>query len=124
MNSSSMRIVAIFCLCGLVASCHKNNDNNGCTATANTQVAPAGGNIIYTAKAFGNNGKINSVTYYGASGAVTLNNPNTPWQLLVPIPKGGTIGLSVSGEGDTVLAGYTYLDSNGNNSIAEAGQCR
>ncbi|PZF74726.1 hypothetical protein DN068_00570 [Taibaiella soli] len=108
----------------MIVACHKNDDNNGCTATANTQTAPAGGNIIYTAKALGNNSKINSVTYYGASGSVTVNNPTSPWQLLIPVQKGGTISISVSGVADTVLAGYTYLDSNGANPIAEAAQCR
>lgn len=124
MKSSSLRIVAIFCLCGLIAGCHKSDDNNGCTATANTRTAPAGGNIIYTAKAFGNNAKINSISYQNASGSVTVNNPTAPWQMLVPVAKGGTMSISVSGVGDTILAGYTYLDSNGANPIAEAAQCR
>lgn len=114
----------MFCLCGIIAACHKGDDNNGCTTTAATQTAPAGGNVLYTAKAFGSNRQINSVTYQTATGPVIVNNPTSPWQMAASVQKGGIMSITVSEIGDTVMAGYTYLDSNGSNPITEAAQCR
>jgi hypothetical protein len=110
---------------GLVffVSCKKSDSTpKECTASPSPAQAPSNGTAAYFVNSTNPSAKINSITYQGATGPVTLPSPQLPWNASVFMQTGTMISISAVGSGSGKLtAGYSF--NNGTDSVSNFATC-
>jgi hypothetical protein len=104
----------VIMICSLLApACMKGPDTQKCMLTVGGQITTADGMLSYyitsSKRAF-----IQSLTYQGLQGPVTIDTPQLPYAVSFPVSKGLPVSLSAEGtiiEG-YLVAGYDFIAQN------------
>ncbi|POY36352.1 hypothetical protein C3K47_11435 [Solitalea longa] len=100
-----------------INSCSKNEeaDTQTCDISAESYITNSEGTVTYTVTASGDNSSISSISYTGADGAVTVNNPNTSFSQSVNVHKGTMINLNAKGTAikGQLRASYVFTGNGG-----------
>ena len=101
--------------------CKKNTAITCNLATTATQ-PPVEMNIVYTAIQTGD-GAIASLSYVTISGTVTVQNPQLPWTITVPILTTTNVAISATGTTNNGSLKITYDGTNGSATIKGSDFC-
>lgn len=98
----------------VLSSCSKDTSDT-CDVSTTPTTAGVAESVSYSANKIGN-ASMSSLTYGGANGNVTVNNPTLPWSTTVTVPQGGNISIAATGKsssGGGIAAGYSFQIPNG-----------
>jgi uncharacterized lipoprotein YajG len=111
-------IVAIVSITG----CKKSATEITCNlATAATQ-PPVEMNIVYSASRTGD-GSISSLSYRTITGMVTVQNPQLPWTITVPVLTTTDVSITATGTTTNGSIKITYEGNSGGSSIQGSDYC-
>ena len=105
----------------ILTGCKKTTVTTCDLATATTR-PPVEMNIIYTATQTGD-GSIASLTYATISGTVTVENPQLPWTVTVPVLTSTNVIISASGSTNNGSVKITYEGNSGSATIQGSDYC-
>ena len=101
--------------------CKKNTEITCNLATSATQ-PPVEMNIVYTAEKTGD-GTIAFLSYVNISGTVTVQNPQLPWSITVPVLTTTNVAISATGTTNNGSLKITYDGTSGSATIKGSDFC-
>lgn len=125
LNTINKRIIMIkrssaYLLTGLlftvISSCTDNDEKSNirdCDVSATAYTTQNDGTVKYTVPQIGNS-EVNSVTYVGTNGPVTVNDPVLPFEISVNTKAGTSINVSAKGRTSSrIVVEYDFTGGNG-----------
>lgn len=103
-------------LCAVISSCTDNDEKSNirdCDVSATAYTTQNDGTVKYSVPQIGNS-EVNSITYIGTDGPVTVNDPVIPFEVSVNTRAGTSINVSAKGRTSSrIVVEYDFTGGNG-----------
>jgi hypothetical protein len=99
----------------VISACEKDDDDTYDCPISLSVKAPAEGLVVYSVTLESGAGKANLITYQGATGKVTLTNPDLPFHVTIDIKTDDLISIAtnVTAMHGKIAVGYAFSDPGG-----------
>ncbi|HEY5750587.1 MAG TPA: hypothetical protein VIU12_31210 [Chryseolinea sp.] len=125
MKRTLLYFAATFISALIISACKDDHDDTyDCPISLSTK-APADGLVVYSVTVETGTGRANLITYQGATGKVTLTNPDLPFHVTIDVKTDDIISIAtnVTAMHGKIAVGYAFSDPGGVNPEVNTQYC-